>query len=282
MKIVRNLKWMNFLQTQSFKNIFVECIKYLEIDLANSLINKTKFARNVVFLNNIKNIFLNLLNPLYIKSEEYQKRFDNLKQQINKFQLKATNKIQINDELLVKLELIEKYIVSNSKFKIICKEFYNSSKYFSDAFMNYIDKKEFKDFLPQQDDSENGNIEEKVFVQSLLEFNNALSHLIISISSDSEAIQQKNIHSAINHLYRATLDNYKIIIRFTIGKISNEDIVTSFLSIRKQEFLLLGQDLKDKNINFYSPNNKKYEEKNIIQAYQELYKAIDEILEHQS
>ncbi|EIL6670461.1 hypothetical protein NB024_001440, partial [Campylobacter coli] len=139
-----------------------------------------------------------------------------------------------------------------------------------------------KDFLPQQDDSENGNIEEKVFVQSLLEFNNALSHLIISISSDSEAIQQKNIHSAINHLYRATLDNYKIIIRFTIGKISNEDIVTSFLSIRKQEFLLLGQDLKDKNINFYSPNNKKYEEKNIIQAYQELYKAIDEILEHQS
>ncbi|EIC6892065.1 hypothetical protein LAI75_001076, partial [Campylobacter coli] len=133
-----------------------------------------------------------------------------------------------------------------------------------------------------QDDSENGNIEEKVFVQSLLEFNNALSHLIISISSDSEAIQQKNIHSAINHLYRATLDNYKIIIRFTIGKISNEDIVTSFLSIRKQEFLLLGQDLKDKNINFYSPNNKKYEEKNIIQAYQELYKAIDEILEHQS
>ncbi|EAH6181924.1 hypothetical protein OSP18_000848, partial [Campylobacter coli] len=137
-------------------------------------------------------------------------------------------------------------------------------------------------FLPQQDDSENGNIEEKVFVQSLLEFNNALSHLIISISSDSEAIQQKNIHSAINHLYRATLDNYKIIIRFTIGKISNEDIVTSFLSIRKQEFLLLGQDLKDKNINFYSPNNKKYEEKNIIQAYQELYKAIDEILEHQS
>ncbi|EIX0180922.1 hypothetical protein MGZ99_001239, partial [Campylobacter coli] len=142
--------------------------------------------------------------------------------------------------------------------------------------------KEFKDFLPQQDDSENGNIEEKVFVQSLLEFNNALSHLIISISSDSEAIQQKNIHSAINHLYRATLDNYKIIIRFTIGKISNEDIVTSFLSIRKQEFLLLGQDLKDKNINFYSPNNKKYEEKNIIQAYQELYKAIDEILEHQS
>ncbi|EIY4179517.1 hypothetical protein MMW24_000916, partial [Campylobacter coli] len=140
----------------------------------------------------------------------------------------------------------------------------------------------FKDFLPQQDDSENGNIEEKVFVQSLLEFNNALSHLIISISSDSEAIQQKNIHSAINHLYRATLDNYKIIIRFTIGKISNEDIVTSFLSIRKQEFLLLGQDLKDKNINFYSPNNKKYEEKNIIQAYQELYKAIDEILEHQS
>lgn len=282
MKIVRNLKWMNFLQTQSFKNIFVEYIKYLEIDLANSLINKTKFARNVVFLNNIKNIFLNLLNPLYIKSEEYQKRFDNLKQQINKFQLKATNKIQINDELLVKLELIEKYIVSNSKFKIICKEFYNSSKYFSDAFMNYIDKKEFKDFLPQQDDSENGNIEEKVFVQSLLEFNNALSHLIISISSDSEAIQQKNIHSAINHLYRATLDNYKIIIRFTIGKISNEDIVTSFLSIKKQEFLLLGQDLKDKNINFYSPNNKKYEEKNIIQAYQELYKAIDEILEHQS
>lgn len=282
MKIVRNLKWMNFLQTQSFKNIFVEYIKYLEIDLANSLINKTKFARNAVFLNNIKNIFLNLLNPLYIKSEEYQKRFDNLKQQINKFQLKATNKIQINDELLVKLELIEKYIVSNSKFKIICKEFYNSSKYFSDAFMNYIDKKEFKDFLPQQDDSENGNIEEKVFVQSLLEFNNALSHLIISISSDSEAIQQKNIHSAINHLYRATLDNYKIIIRFTIGKISNEDIVTSFLSIRKQEFLLLGQDLKDKNINFYSPNNKKYEEKNIIQAYQELYKAIDEILEHQS
>lgn len=280
MKIVRNLKWMNFLQTQSFKNILVEYVKYLEIDLANSLINKTKFARNVIFLNNIKNIFLNSLNPLYIESEEYEKRFENLKQQIDKFQLEATNKIHINNELLIELELIEKYIVSNSKFKIKCQEFYISSKYFSDAFMSHIDKKEFKDFLSQQDNSDDENIEEKVFVQSLLEFNNALSHSIIAISSNSEAIQQKNIYSAINHLYRASLDNYKIIIRFTINKINNEEIIKSFLSIREQEFLLLGQDLKDKNIKFYNPNNKNNEEKNIIQAYQELYKAINEILEN--
>ncbi|EIZ0998516.1 hypothetical protein MOT47_001592 [Campylobacter coli] len=244
------------------------------------MINKTKFARNVIFLNNIKNIFLNSLNPLYIESEEYEKRFENLKQQIDKFQLEATNKIHINNELLIELELIEKYIVSNSKFKIKCQEFYISSKCFSDAFMNHIDKKEFKDFLPQQDNSDDENIEEKVFVQSLLEFNNALSHLIIAILSNSEAIQQKNIYSAINHLYRASLDNYKIIIRFTINKINNEEIIKSFLSIREQEFLLLGQDLKDKNIKFYNPNNKNNEEKNIIQAYQELYKAINEILEN--
>lgn len=271
---------MNFLQTQSFKNILIEYIKYIEIDLANSLINKTRFARNVIFLNNIKNIFLNLLNPLYVESEEYQKRFEELKKQISQFQLKATNKIQINDELLISPELIKKYIVSNSKFKIKCQEFYNSSKCFSDAFMKYIDKKEFKDLLPQQDSLDDKNVEEKVFVQSLLEFNNALSHLIISVSNESEDIRNKNFNSAINHLYRATLDNYKIIIRFTINKINNEDILTSFLFIRKQEFLLLGQDLKDKNIKFYNPNNKNDEEKNIVQAYQELYKAINEILKH--
>ncbi|WP_146239363.1 hypothetical protein [Helicobacter valdiviensis] len=266
------------MQTQSFKNILNEYLKYIEIDLANSLINKTKFARNVIFLNNIKNIFLNLLNHSYAESEEYQKSYQKLKDQIKEFQLKANDKIQLNEKLCINLELIQKHIVSNTQFKIKCKEFYFSSKDFSEAFMNYIDKRDFKDLLAQQDDLDDENVTEKVFVQSLLEFNNALSHLIISVSSSSEIIQNKNFNSAINHLYRATLDNYKIIIRFTIYKTNNQDIKQSFLSIREQEFLLLGQDLKDKKINFYNPNNKIYEKKNIIQAYQELYSAIDETL----
>ncbi|MCV3419259.1 hypothetical protein L8V92_08315 [Campylobacter lari] len=268
------------MQTQSFENILKEYIKYIEIDLANSLINKTKFSRNVVILNNIKNIFLFALNSLYVESEDFTQRLKKLKNKVSDFQLKADNKIHFNN-LLIDLELIKKYIVSNSQFKNTCKEFYNSNIAFTEALTKHINKEEIKDLILQQDDKDDKDDEddkEKVFVQSLLEFNNALSHLIISFSSKSEIIQNKNFNSAINHLYRATLDNYKIIIRFIMQKINNEGINKSFLSIREQEFLLLGEDLKNKKINFYNPESKKHENINLIQAYKKLYEILDDCI----
>ncbi|EFV08639.1 hypothetical protein CSS_0552 [Campylobacter jejuni subsp. jejuni 305] len=59
-------------------------------------------------------------------------------------------------------------------------------------------------------------------------------------------------------------------------------LTKSFYLIREQEFLLLGQDLKDKKITFFNPKLEKEEQQDIMIAYKILFETIDEILEHQS
>lgn len=121
------------------------------------------------------------------------------------------NKLAISSKADLGLDLIDKFIISNNEFKVQYANFYLSNRNFSDAFNNQlINKDDFKDYaLLKLNDCD-----EKVFVQSLLEFHNALSHLILVTYKNHSSVQNKNYKSVINHLYRATLDNYKIIIRF--------------------------------------------------------------------
>lgn len=278
MRIAKNLIWTISLQIQAFKELFIEHINYLEIDLANSLINKTKFSRNVKLLNSFKNLFSFALNPKYIEDGTFKDRLEQVKTSVQNYSSHAKNTISLKDKICIDTDLIQHFILSNSMFRTQYKEFYWSDIAFSEAFKNaLVNKKDFKNYFPLKFKDEEGEIDIYVFVQSLLEFHNALSHLIMAVCKECEATQQQNVKNAMNHLYRATLDNYKIIIRFSMHKVqNNEHIQKSFLSIRKGEFLLLGEDIKNKKFEFYNPNKGKpqLEEKDILNAYKILFEEI--------
>ncbi|WP_416860576.1 hypothetical protein [Helicobacter ganmani] len=86
----------------------------------------------------------------------------------------------------------------------------------------------------------------------------------------------QNVKKAQNHIYRATLDNYKMILRFTIPNLQNnkENILQSFRSMREQEFLFLGESFLNKKIDYCCPINNQSKRLPIITAYKELVEAI--------
>lgn len=266
---------MNFLQNKAFRDLFICYLEYIEVDLANSLINKTKFSKNVRLLDDFRNLFSYALNPSYVEEGNFALKLQELQISIQTYKKDAENKLAIFDKINLDLELITKFIISNAEFNKQHADFYLSNRNFSNAFKDsLINKDDFKDYTSLKLNNE----DEQVFVQSLLEFHNALSHLILVTCKNHLSTQDKNYRSVINHLYRATLDNYKIIIRFSLGRVQdNEDILKAFISIRENEFLLLGEDLKNKKLDFYNPVLKILEKTNILEAYKLIYEAIKAI-----
>lgn len=263
-------------QIEAFEYLFAEYIKYLEIDLANSLINKTKFARNVHLLNDFRNLFSYALNPKYVESEKFQQRKKDMTESVEEYCSNAKHIIELKGNIHIDAGLIQEIILSNGVFIKKHIEFYFSNIAFSDAFKkSLINKNDFKDYgllNPKE------NKKEYVFVQSLLEFNNALSHLVMAVCKKHKETKEQNIKSAMHHFYRATLDNYKIIIRFSMHKAQFNEYIQSFLSIRKGEFFLLGKDIQNRKIDFYNPVKKRLEQdKNILNAYKELFEAIRDL-----
>lgn len=258
------------------EELFFQYTLYLNVDLANSLINKTKFSRNVNLLVSFRDIFLGLYNLEYITIDKAGQDLGKLEKAINAYNKNAST-LTIQQEIMRDRQDLIKNVSRNEDLRRICVEYYHSNKKFSDAFeTSLINKDDFKDLIsntqPQQCES---NIKHS-FAQPLLEFNNALSHLAIFIYKGDINDQLQNIKKAQNHIYRAALDNYKMILRFTIPNLQNnkENILQSFRSMREQEFLLLGENFLNKKINYCCPINNLSKKLPIITAYRELVKTI--------
>ncbi|WP_300795611.1 hypothetical protein [Helicobacter sp. UBA3407] len=269
MKVIKNLIWMNILHVKCLEELFFQYILYLNVDLANSLINKTKFSRNVNLLVSFRDIFLGLYNPEYNAEQDLEK----LKKAINVYN-KNANTLAIQQENMRNKQEWIKHIPQNEDLRKICVEYYHSNKKFSDACeTSLINKDDFKDLISNAQQCESSI--KHSFAQPLLEFNNALSHLAIFIYNSDINDKLQNVKKAQNHIYRATLDNYKMILRFTIPNLQNkENILQSFRSMREQEFLLLGENFLNKKINYCCPIDNSPKELPIIAAYKELAKAI--------
>lgn len=273
MKVIKNLIWTNILHASYLEELFLQYTLYLNVDLANSLINKTKYSRNINFLVPLRDIFLGLYNPEY-KKYNVEQDLEKLKKAINIYSKNASVLAIQQENMRNKRELIE-CILQNNDLKKICFELYNSNKKFSDAFeSSLINKDDFKDLISNTRQCESGI--KHSFAQPLLEFNNALSHLAIFIYKGDIKDQLQNIKKAQNHIYRATLDNYKMILRFTIPNLQDnkENILQSFRSMREQEFLLLGESFLNKKIVYRCPINNLSQKLPIITAYKELINAI--------
>ena len=274
MKVIKNLIWMSILHIKHLEELFLQYIRYLNVDLANSLINKTKYSKNINFLVPFRDIFLAFYNPEYAKSDKILQDLDFLRKAIAKYceTLDTLNIKQIN--IKNKQELIE-CIKQNDNLRQMCCELYNSNIKFSQACESQlINQNDFKDLISNAQRSVSSI--KHSFAQPLLEFNNALSHLTIFIYNGDKDDKLQNVKKAQNHIYRATLDNYKMILRFTIPNLQDnkENILKSFHSMREQEFLLLGESFIDKRIDYLCPIEKNTRKLPIVTAYKELVKII--------
>ena len=216
-----------------------------------------------------------LLNPAYVDSDEAESDFYNLENMIVEYQQSpqglTLDKSKINKELVE--VIVENF--NTTDLKKLCVALYHSNRHFSNAFdSQLVQKADFKDLLPAL------GCDSKVkysFAQPLLEFSNALSHLVAFVYHSDKKDCLSNIDKAKNHIYRAALDNYKMILRFSIPNIKQkrEEILHAFHSIREQEFLLIGERLDNKKITYQCPETTKTQKDlPILTAYKEFVKSI--------
>ncbi|HDV7508729.1 TPA: hypothetical protein RJ362_000407 [Campylobacter jejuni] len=301
---------MNLLQTNIEKNkieltnrLFKCYLDYLQVDLSNFFRNDSDRGRNIDVIVSFRDIFANILfsdhiNGTLLSDTEYD--LDKLEIFTNKLLKKGRNLTKIKKDN-INSSCIKK-ILEDDQIVNLIGETLNAAGYFREASIKpYM--KDFKNvycdcskygklvkpiinkakesilsiFKQSKDDKYNG------FVQPVLEVYNAFSHLAAFLHQDNPEDPFKNIDKAKSHLYRAILDYYKMLIRFSINEVKKKNLVAkSFYSIREQEFLLLGQNLEKKKINFFNPKEEQEEEQNIMIAYKILFETIDNILEHQS
>lgn len=187
-----------------------------------------------------------------LKQEEEKEGLDNLKIDIKNY---IGNKQQ--ECLDIEIDKIshstfDYNILLTQDFKNLLSDFCVSCSDF--RIIDTIEHDEGQEFAKDKD-------RRSVLVQALLEFNNALSHIFTSVYHGNDDLG--NINKAKNHLYRGTLDNYKMFIRLSIKSVKqkNPKLFEEFKDIRMQELLYLGKDVQGKVI------NNKY----LHKQYKELY-----------
>ncbi|EOH5407921.1 hypothetical protein ACL9WG_001764, partial [Campylobacter jejuni] len=230
--------------------------RFLQCDLLHSLDENPNNPKNI----NIIILFRDTLSSIYaIDADDSENQLSPLF-----FSLKQTLKsyIEKNQYNTINLELYK--IENNSKifkefndsdFKKIFQEFIVSCEAFKQ--IKKINNAKIEKFFTDKE----GN---KVLIQSLLEFANAMAHIMIASYSVED--EHHNIEKAKNHLYRGIIDNYKMLLRFCEKRLHGSDSSVAFIKlVRKNEFLYLGQNITSKIIEY---NGEKI---SIIQAYKELY-----------
>lgn len=83
----------------------------------------------------------------------------------------------------------------------------------------------------------------KILKQTLIEFHNAISHLVVVYYGQSDS--KKNIQRAINHFRRGALDSYKAIIKdfYHIRDNNAYNPLDDLKNIREQEYKNIGKDV---------------------------------------
>ncbi|EAK0373052.1 hypothetical protein YO71_03650 [Campylobacter jejuni] len=227
------------MQTKIFNSFFFQYGRYLQYDLIHSLEQKTKIGRNVDLLIEFREFF-KLLVSSKLSHEEEKEGFKNLERDIKHY---------IGDKQQECLSIkIDKINYSNFDYTILLTE--NFKDLLSDFCVSCMDFRTI-DNIKYDENQEFAKDKDgrSVLVQALLEFNNALSHIFTSVYHGNDDLG--NINKAKNHLYRGTLDNYKMFIRLSIESVKqkNPELFKEFKDIRMQELLDLGKDVQGKVIN---------------------------------
>lgn len=263
---------------ESLKIFFYNYSKFLEVDLAVSLLDKKNkyFGRNITILLMFQETLVFIIKMKSVNQEDLESYKDMVKKLILDLEELTLQYIKETPGEIGRIdsEAIKHTIDSNLYYinKLSDNQFMNSV---SDYYMSY------KDFLSHvaaikideeiKSKFELNSNEDIVLVQSILEFNNALSHILVAlINQDCDHLN--NIGKAINHLYRGTLDHYKMLIRLMFmdkrNKAIHPQILVEFKDLRFKEFKLLGTDINSKTISSHNS------ETNILHCYKEMFTKI--------
>lgn len=147
-----------------------------------------------------------------------------LGESINKF-LSAASQYKKHREKLASSDIQDLYIRSNTSYQIA---------YFKTPIDGFSDC--LKDKVTHLSPDVVGVA---ILKQSLMEFNNALSHLH---SAYRNRHPDKNIQRAVKHIDRATLDFYKAIVRdlWTLKKVDQH--IDAIKKVRELEYMAIGDD----------------------------------------
>ncbi|EJF06796.1 hypothetical protein ThvES_00010920 [Thiovulum sp. ES] len=212
---------------------------YKQFKDVDSIISLTKFGRNKLLISNFLELFSNML---FEDSSSFKNNSLQLSKRLANYQ-KSSKKLGFyNDKFVEKLFLDTRIgIITENKELLDC--FYNFYK----AMLIYRQYKK------------------RLLKQSLMEFNNAISHLystLISTKYDDDpqcGVGEKNIRRAKSHLQRASLDFYK-------------DIFISVLSQREDFNLKYLEDIKNIRFDEYQHmGDTESNRVNILDKYSEIF-----------
>ncbi len=234
----------------SFQRFFKQYCNFLTRDVFLSLVNIDKecYGRHIDILDQIIQVFRVLIAIKGEAAEDQisrQNTVDGLKTLIEEFSRCSTNQEIINQYKCHEItsiseqdfrKMLDKMINSNSM--VIYNEFFIARDY----FLNFITK----DTIEHNE----GKIQEKftkhtkhpVLSQAILEFANALAHMTTCVKKNDDDIL-KNIEKAWVHIYRGTIDHYKMMIRFRNLDTDEQKILAH---IRLKELETIGEDVLGK------------------------------------
>ena len=236
-------------QKQAIANFFSDYSKFLNIDLSVSLLNKSNkyFGRNIDLIIIFQDTLYFLLKIRDSGSNADRRMLiQELRNTITQY-----TKIHNSEHL---------YIDSQKIYTTIKNDDFYLHAIFNESFIKYMDAYyiSYRDFFQQikkislNDDvqnkfeiNENNNT---ILVQAILEVNNALAHILAAIyKNDKDSL--RNIDKAVNHLYRGSIDHYKMLIRLIyIEKNTTIDskITEKFKELRFKEFEMIGESINKK------------------------------------
>lgn len=201
-------------------------------------------GRNIDVLIAFQDTF-SLLLTKRITDSDAKKVLDNLETLVNTYISEAyDNKRSLKTLPSLKDEIID-ILLHDKEFITLLKEYHIAYK----DFLQYLPRLNLKqDTLEQFHINEDGN----VLVQAILEFNNALAHISNLFYLGDVKDKCSNLKKAKNHIYRAILDNYKMLLRFiipTIRETMTDKLWQDYRKIRIDEFLFLGRNITEKTKN---------------------------------
>ena len=242
--------WMNSMKNtiddyiQSFFNIY---LRYAEAELPSSMLENSVVGRGIDALILFQDTFILLMTAKkegeIINKPKIVSLFEKLGTTVAAYIEEAQFKPQ--GQLTIKKTSI--YILddasneeNNQEIKLVplLKEYQTAYR----DFLQYLPRLKLADeILGRFQIHEECN----VLVQAILEFNNALAHIANALYRNNED-QLHNIKKAKNHLYRAILDYYKMLLRFMMPNIRIQKLLETYRKLRLDEFLLLGEDIANK------------------------------------
>ncbi|MFA5426766.1 MAG: hypothetical protein WC279_01010 [Sulfurimonas sp.] len=258
---------------EALQFFFFNYCKFINIDLTVSLLNKNDryHGRNIDIVIIFQDTLIWLLQTKDADESSIEKdRQDAIKKLATTLKsfldphMTENTHLSCHEDIMLKLEA-NKYCIQ----RLCQKDFVNIFKIYYTSYRDFV---QFIKHINIDDETRDkfqlNNQKESILVQAMLEINNAFAHIMVAIlNDDNDALN--NIDKAINHVYRASLDHYKMLIRLIYtdsSKTIKTNITDAFKQLRFEEFRLLGTNIDKKHF-----LNSDKESNSILNSYKEMF-----------